>query len=215
MSAPMYGMPVCPADSYQDTRLAAAEAGDAVDDDDRTAVDSSETAADANASAATAPNRATKHTGAAPASDRESAASDASDLEAPEVAIRDTVPPLSEAQQPSGQQDTSSSSVSRLSPVYSRQSTGGSSGWTSDFERSAAPMESSGLGDAGTSTLPVTQSLSYRCGKALCGGWSGQGMVGSFVKPHRHANSHLHSAAGIHRRRWCCESSAPAIAKYG
>ena len=180
MSAPMYGMPVCPADSNQDTRLAAAEAGDAVDHD-RTAIDSSETAADANASAATAPNRATKHTRAAPASDRESAASDASDLASdleapPEVAVHDTVPPLSEAQQPTSQQDTSSSSVSRLSPVYSRQSTGGSSGWTSDFERSAAPMESSGLGDAGTSTLPVTQSLSYRCGKALCGGWSGQGL---------------------------------------
>jgi hypothetical protein len=116
-------------------------------------------------SAAPAPEQAASDTGAVPASDDMIAASDASDLEAPpDVALHDAVPPLPEVQQPSGQQLPTANlvSVSRLSPAYSRQSTGGSSGWTSDFERSAAPMESSGLGDAGTSTLPVTQSLSYR-----------------------------------------------------
>jgi hypothetical protein len=163
VSALINGVPVCPADSHQDTRLAAAEAADNAADDVRTAVGSSQTAADANAPAAPAPEQAARDTGAAPASDDERAPSDVSDLEAPpDVASPDAVLPLPEAQQPSGQH-ANSTSVSRLSPAYSRQSTGGSSGWTSDFERSAAPMESSGLGDAGTSTLPVTQSLSYRC----------------------------------------------------
>ena len=163
-SALMYGVPACPADSHQDTRLATAEAAGNAADDVQTAVGSGQTAADANASAAPAPEQAARDTGAALASDDNSAASDVSDLEAPpDVALHDAVPPLPEAQQPSGQR-AMSTSPSRLSLGYSRQSTG-SSGWTSDFERSAAPMESSGLGDAGTSTLPVTQSLSYRCGR--------------------------------------------------
>ena len=158
------GSPADPADTHQDVRSAAAEAGEA-DDAATAACSSQQTAADAGASAAPAPGQA-KDMGAAPVPDDRATESDVSDLEAPpDVAVHDAVPPLPNAQQPGGQQDTSSSSVSRLSPAYSRQSTG-SSGWTSDFERSAAPMESSGLGDAGTSTLPVTQSLSYRCGMA-------------------------------------------------
>jgi hypothetical protein len=145
------GIQLRPADSHQTPSTpSAAEAGDA--GDFRTGVCSGQTAADADESAAPAPEQAARDTSAVPASDDMIAAADASNLEAPpDVALHDAVPPLPEVQQPStgGQQlpTANSVSVSRLSPAYSRQSTGGSSGWTSDFERS---------------TLPVTQSLSYR-----------------------------------------------------
>lgn len=71
----------------------------------------------------------------------------------------DAVPPLPSMPQPDGSQSASPPG----SPVSARPSADSSVGSSSDFERSAAPMVSSGLGDAGTSTLPITRSLSYRC----------------------------------------------------
>lgn len=82
----------------------------------------------------------------------------APDAGAPPDVAADAVPPLPELQPHSNQLRDSPSS----SPVSNRQSTGSVTS-SSDFERTAAPMASSGLGDAGTSTLPVTASLSYRC----------------------------------------------------